>query len=93
MHWKEIKERVMYIVKVKSVFSNNEEDTESYSFNTLPELVDINNNLFKSLTDEIETDYLSVAPYRVIEYPKMFILGDDVKIFVYQNDTVTIGFE
>lgn len=83
----------MYIVTVNNIYDLSGEDKETYLFNRLPELVDTNHNLFSSLTEEVERDYLSVPPYRVIEYPKMFILGDDVKIYMYENDIVTIGFE
>lgn len=68
-------------------------DSESYLFNRLPILVDRNNNLYKELIDQTVKDYLSVPPYEVIELPKMFIIGDSVKIYVYENDSVELRFE
>lgn len=71
----------------------DERDSESYLFNRLPILVDRNNNLYKELIDQTVKDYLSVPPYKVIELPKMFIIGDSVKIYVYENDSVELRFE
>lgn len=79
----------MYNIEVKCN-GRDSEDNEVYSFNSLPLFIDKNDNQFKALELQVEQDYLSVPPYRVIEYPVMYIVGEEVKIFVYESDTVEI---
>ncbi len=81
----------MYKITVRN--NSNDLDNESYSFNTLPLFIDKTNNLFKELENQTKTDYLSVPPYRVIELPVLYIVGDHVKVFVYQEDSVLVEFE